>query len=182
MIGLQGFVLLTGGLFADPGAAFSLSVDLRGKAPENPWSPTWSFGLEGRFALPGTVYAREIADPDVPHFDQSLRVGQGTALLAGCARWKYAFGCGVMQGGAYYVENGESFSHSEAAFALGPRLGVRLPLGEHFALFGFGEALFPLARIGFKPLAAPGEPDPNVYWLPSVAQGYAAAGVEFTFE
>lgn len=182
MIGLHGFVLLTGGLFADPGAAFSLGVALQGKAPENPWIPTWSFGLEARWALPGTVYTREVAVPEEPHFEKALQVGQVTGLLVGCARWKYAFGCGVVQGGAYYIEAGDSFSRSEAAFALGPRVGVRFPLGEHFALFGVGEALFAPVRIGFQPVNPPGTAQPNTYWLPSVAQGYAAAGVELTFE
>ena len=183
MIGLQGFVLLTGGLFADPGAAFSLGVDLRGKAPTDPWIPTWSFGFEMRAAPPARVVAREVIDPDLPTYPKTFDVGQFTALFLGCARWKYLFGCGVAQGGAYFIgTDGKYISNSQASFALGPRVGVRLPLGEHVALFGFGEALFPPVRIGFGPLGEPGEPFPNVIWYPSVAQGYGAAGIEVTFE
>lgn len=183
MIGVQGFVLLTGGLFADPGAAFSLSVDVRGKSHDDPWIPTWSFALEGRFALPGKVYEREVVDPDFPSYPQSLDVSQATALFVGCARWKYLFGCGAVQAGTYFVgSDAVVYGTSSAAFALGPRVGVRLPLGEHVALFGFGEVLFAPVRIGFASLPLADGRDPNVQWLPSVAQGYGAAGIEFTFE
>jgi hypothetical protein len=182
MIDLYTFVLLTGGLFADPGAAFSLGVALRGKAPEDPWIPTYSFGLEGRFAVPGRVVASEPFRAG-PTYPRSFEIGQATGLFAGCARWKYAFGCGVVQGGMYFGTDGDYVPASSGVFALGPRIGGRLPLGEHIALFAFGEMLFPPARIGFKPVVAPGaEPEPNVIWLPSVVQGYGAAGVEFTFE
>ena len=181
MIGLQGFVLLTGGLFADPGAAFALGVDLRGKAPDDPWIPTYSFALEGRFALPGRVDASEQVNPG-PTYPKTFDVGQITALFVPCARWKYLFGCAAVQGGMYYLTDSEYEPVTSGAFAVGPRLGGRLPLGDHFALFAFGEVLFAPVRIGFRPREPPGEPDPNVWWLPSVAQGYAAAGLEFTFE
>lgn len=183
MISVSGFVLLTGGLFADPGAAFSIGVDLRGKAPDDPWIPTYSFGLEGRFALPGQVHAAERIDPDLPTYPESFEVGQVTALFLGCARWKYVFGCGAVQGGTYFIgTDGKFLSDSVAAFAVGPRLGARIPFGEHFALFALGEVLFAPVRIGFAPAPLPDGRIPNVQWLPSVAQGYAAAGIEFTFE
>lgn len=182
MIGLQGFVLLTGGLFADPGAAFSLSVDLRGKSPDDPWIPTYSFALEGRFALPGKVDVSEQLDPDFPTYPKTIDVGQVTALFVPCARWKYLFGCAAIQGGMYYVTGDEYNATSAGVFALGPRLGGRLPLGDHFALFALGEVLFAPVRVGFIPVPKPGEPPPNVGWLPSVAQAYAAAGIEFTFD
>lgn len=181
MIGLQGFVLLTGGLFADPGAAFSLSVDLRGKSPDDPWIPTYSFALEGRFALPGRVDATEPFGPGPTH-PTSFEIGQVTALFVPCARWKYLFGCAAVQGGMYFGTDSDYVPASSGVFAVGPRVGGRLPLGDHFALFAFGEVLFAAARVGFMPVAPPGEPEPNVIWLPSVAQGYGAAGLEFTFE
>ncbi len=181
MIGLQGFVLLTGGLFADPGAAFSLGVNLIGKAPTDPWVPTYSFALEGRFALPGRVEAREPFGPG-PIYPTSLEIGQVTALFVPCARWKYLFGCAAAQGGMYFVTDSDYATTSAGVFAVGPRVGGRLPLGDHFALFALGEVLFAAARVGFMPVEPPGAPDSNVIWLPSVAQGYGAAGLEFTFE
>lgn len=182
MIGVSGVVLLTGGLFADPGAAFSIGVDLRGKAPDDPWIPTYSFGLEGRFALPGRVDVREQIDPDFPTYPTSLEVAQITGVFVSCARWTYFFGCGAVQGGMYFVTHSDYQPVSSGSFALGPRLGGRLPLGAHFALFALGEVLFAPVRIGFAPDPAPGAPLPNVRWLPSEAQAYAAAGIEFTFE
>ena len=82
----------------------------------------------------------------------------------------------------YFVTDSDYVARSEGVFTLGSRVGLRIPLGERFALFGFGETLFAPVRIGFIPLGPSGAPDPNVLWLPSVVQGYGAAGLEFIFE
>lgn len=178
-LGLYGMALLTGGLTADPGAAFSVGVDLRGREQTESWIPVPSLGIELRVALPGAVHARDAIDPDLPTSPRTFDVSQYTAALVPCARWKYTFGCAVVQSGFYLVEDGKYVAQSSASLALGPRLGVRLPLVDHLALFAFGEALFAPVRIGFAPLA---DPDPNVVWLPSVAQGYGAAGIEFIWD
>lgn len=177
-LGVYGIAILTGGLTADPGAAFAAGIEVRGDPRPSEWVPAPAIALELRFALPGKIHAREAIVPDRPTSPRTFEAGQFTADLVPCARWKYLFGCGVIQAGFYYVEGTGYLSQSSASLALGPRLGIRVPVGDRFALFGFGEALFAPVRIGFAPLA---DPDPNVVWLPSVAQGYGAAGIEVTF-
>jgi hypothetical protein len=179
-LSLYAMALLTGGLWADPGAGVAAGIEVRGDMGEdpgeNPWVPVASIALEMRLAIPGRVDAREPLDPSKPTMPESYNVGQFSIGLVPCARWKYFFGCGVIQPGFYWAEAPGYFDTGQPSLAFGPRAGVRVPLNDRFALFGFGEALFAPLRLGF---ASP--PEENVFWLPSVAQGYGAVGVEVLF-
>lgn len=175
-LNLYAMGLLTGGLFADPGAAVALGIEARGAFSEDIWKPEFGFALEPRIAFPARVDAREALDPNKPTIVDTYNVGQFGLSVIPCARWRYFFGCGVLQFGFYWRDSPAYLSAGQPSLALGPRAGVRIPLGDHFALFAFGEALFAPVRLGF---ASP--PEKNVYWLPSVAQGYGAGGIEFTF-
>lgn len=179
LVGISGFVLLTGGLWADPGAAFALAVDLRGKNPET-WSITGGFGMELRMSV-GTIVADIQDAPNTPWTPYAIETWQVTGAFVPCARFKYLFGCGVAQLGAYVLsDDGNYKSDGQPSFAFGPRVGARLPLGEHVALFALGELLVSPFRAGFSFGPSVGG-DPNVYWLPSLVQGYGGVGIEVVF-
>lgn len=174
-LSLYGMALLTGGLWPDPGAAVAIGIEMRGTFSEDIWKPEFGFALEPRLAIPGRVVAHEALDPSKPTNPDIYDVGQFAVGMVPCARWKYFFGCGSLQFGFYWRDSPAYLSAGQPSLALGPRAGVRIPLGGHFSLFAFGEALFAPVRLGF---ASP--PSKNVYWLPSVAQGYGAVGLEIT--
>lgn len=175
-LSLYALGLVTGGLWADPGGAAAVGLEVRGEPPEDVWTPAAAFALELRVAFPGRVVASEPLDVSKPASSESFTLAQYTAAVVPCARWKYVFGCGVIQSGFYFIDDARIASQGQPSLALGPRLGARLPIGERFALFGFGEALFAPVRAGFVPFGGN-----NVWWRPSVAQGYGAVGIEVIF-
>ena len=179
-LSLYALGLVTGGLWADPGGAAAVGLEVRGEPPEDVWTPAAAFGLEVRVVFPGRVIANEPIDPGKPVTPDAFEASQYTLSLVPCARWRYVFGCGLLQGGFLFVEIGPE-STTQASLAVGPRLGVRLPISDRFAVFGLGEVLFAPVRAGFRTVPPPGTPDPNSAWRIPVAQGYGGVGVEVTF-
>ncbi len=96
-IGLSAYALMTVGLTANVGPGFGIGADARGEV--------FSFGLELRGVLPGTIYAAAPLDPSKSHATVSSDLSQLTALLVPCLRYSYLLGCGVAQGGVFLYTN-----------------------------------------------------------------------------
>lgn len=176
-IGLTGFALLTAGFSANVGPGAGLMVDVR--------ADMFSGGLELRGIFPSVVHARDPIYPDDPTKEtreQELDLSQISVALVPCARWKYLVGCGVAQLGATFLKDTLEMT-TVATFALGPRVGVEVPITERFALFGFGEVLFAVRGTGaVYSLDAPGAPAANVKWRQEIASGFFGLGLTATFK
>ncbi|MFO0589214.1 MAG: hypothetical protein U0441_16880 [Polyangiaceae bacterium] len=177
-IALTASALMTAGFTADVGPAFQIGAEAR-------YSDWFSLGLEFRGVLPGKVYAREVYDKTNPYSsERAFDASQVSALLVPCLRFaKYFAGCAVGQAGFIVGQTSVETSYAPS-FGVGPRLRAELPLGDRFAAFAFGEALFYPEAQGFVyDLAGPnGEPAPNVLWYPSIVSGFVGAGLLAKFE
>ncbi len=146
-IALSASALMTAGFTADVGPAIQIGAEAR-------YQDWFSLGLEVRGVLPSRIYARGVLDKTNPYSSERyLDASQVTGLLVPCFRFKVYFAaCAVGQVGTIITQSPVD-SHILGSFALGPRLALELPLGERFAAFAFGEALFatPSDRVGLRP-------------------------------
>jgi hypothetical protein len=173
---LSSAILMTAGFTADVGPALQIAGGLR-----RDW---FSFDLEARVVFPGKVYAREPIMPG-PTRVEVEDVSQVTALAVPCVRFlTYFGGCAVGQLGTLISRDGAGDTGFHLALGAGPRLRAEVPLGERFAVFGFGEALFPLVTVGDRWVlpGVDGTPPSNVRWRESVVSGFFGAGVLVKFQ
>lgn len=168
-IGLSAYGLMTVGLTANVGPGFGIGVDVRGEV--------FSLGVEVRGVLPAVAYAADPYDPtsNVTPRPGAFDLSQWTGLLVPCGRYKYFVGCAVAQAGGF-VLHGDLDDVFRWAVAFGPRVGLEVPLGERFAVFGFGEALFTPAVAGIY------ETERNVEWKQSIVSGFFGAGLSVNFK
>jgi hypothetical protein len=168
--------LATAGFTADVGPALQIAGGLR-----RDW---FSFDLEARVVFPSKVYAREPIVPG-PTREEMEDVSQVTALAVPCVRFlTYLGGCAVGQLGTMISRGAAGTTDFHLALGVGPRLRAEVPLGDRFAAFGFGEALFPLVTVGdlWDVRGANGQPPSNVRWEQSVVSGFFGAGVLVKFQ
>lgn len=177
-IALSASALMTAGFTADVGPAFQIGAEAR-------YQDWFSLGLEVRGVLPSRIYARNVLDKTNPYSSERyLDASQVTALLVPCFRFKVYFAaCAVGQAGTI-ISQSPVDSHLLGSFGLGPRFAFELPLGERFATFAFGEALFAPSPTGldFNQGGPNGEPAPNVEWTQSVVSGFFGAGLSVKFQ
>ncbi len=175
-ISLSAAVLMSAGFTADVGPGVQVSAGFR-----RDW---FSLDLEVRGMFPSRVYMRAPVDPAKPSYERAFDVSQLTALLVPCVHFAtYFAGCGVAQAGVIVAQTPVDTSLLRS-FGLGPRFAFEYPFAERFAVFAFGEALFPLARQGYAIVEGgpSGEPAPNVAWDPSVVSGFFGAGLSVQFK
>ena len=176
-IALSASALMTAGFTADVGPAFQIGAEAR-------YEDWFSLGLEVRGVLPSKVYARELYDPTIAYSsERQVDVSQLSALLVPCIRFAtYFAGCGVAQAGSILSQSPVSAQWGPS-FGFGPRFAIEVPLGERFAAFAFGEALFTPGTVIAFDLGGPnGEPAPNVVWRQSVVSGFFGAGLSVKFK
>jgi hypothetical protein len=176
-IALSASALMTAGFTADVGPAFQIGAEAR-------YQDWFSLGLEVRGVLPSRIYARRVLDKSLPSSERYVDASQVTGLLVPCFRFKVYFAaCAVGQVGTI-ISQSPVATVLAGSFALGPRFAFELPLGERFAAFAFGEALFATPATGFDfDLGGPnGEPAPNVAWDQSVVSGFFGAGFSVKFQ
>jgi len=176
-ITLSAAALLTAGFTADVGPGVQISAGLR-----RDW---FSIDLEARGVFPGKAWASAPILPTKATNPQHFDLSQLSAQLVPCVRFAtYFAGCGVV--GVYtLITQDRPGTFFLPAWHIGPRLGIELPLGESFALFGFAEALFAPGQP-FVDYPYPSAPDkdnaPNVVWRQSVVSGFFGAGVSVKFQ
>lgn len=176
-IAVTASALMTVGFTADVGPGLQIGAEAR-------YQEWFSLGLEVRGVLPQRVFARDKVDPTIGYsMEQQLDVSQVTAQLVPCLRFTTWLGvCGVAQGGLLVAHSPEIESLLPS-LAFGPRVHFELPLGERFALFAFGEALFTEGHfIDFRDPGPDGEPAPNVMWRQSTVSGFFGGGMLLKFE
>lgn len=174
-IGLSGLALMTAGLTADAGPGFGIMADVRGEVI--------SLGLELRGVLPARTVASNPIPGKVKNGDAEFDLSQWTALLVPCARWKFLVGCGVAQAGVFNWKN--RFEEGTLpVLSFGPRVGLDIPLGDQFGVFGFAEALFAASQAGLD-FDRPGTPDgtpKNAEWTQSIVSGFFGVGASVRFQ
>ena len=177
-IALSASALMTAGFTADVGPAFQIGAEAR-------FEDWFALHLEVRGVLPGKVYAREVYDKSNPYSsERSFDASQLSALLVPCIRFaNYFAGCAVGQAG-FIIAQTRIETGFIPSLGVGPRFAVEVPLGERFAVFGLGEALFyPAAQGVIYDTGGPnGEKAPNVVWRPSVVSGFFGAGLLVKFQ
>jgi hypothetical protein len=102
-----------------------------------------------------------------------------SVLLVPCGRWKWLFGCGFMEIGAFTfnVPDRPQYSYSSVMAAVGPRFGVDVPIAEGFSVRSFADlALRPeFSSVGIKD---EGHPDqPTYFWTLPVISGFFGLGM-----
>lgn len=175
-ISLSAAVLMSAGFTADVGPGVQISGGVR-----RDW---FSLDLELRGVFPSKVYAREPVDPKQPTYAREFDISQLTAGLVPCVHFAtYFAGCGVAQAGMIVVQTPVE-TRLLASVSFGPRLWLEYPFADKFAVFAFGEGLFPVAPagFGFRTGGPNGEPSPNVIWSPSVVSGFFGGGLSLRFK
>jgi hypothetical protein len=168
-IALSTVALVGVGVTESVAPGFGLAADIRGKM--------FSLALEVRGTVPGTVYARVPIDPSKHYSEAKIDVSEWTGLLVPCVRYSYFVGCAVVQGGVLSGTNPYT-DLPLGMLSLGPRAGFEVPLGERFAVFGFGELLARVIQPVFDfVIGAEGTSPPNTRWVSSPVTGFFAAGL-----
>lgn len=116
--------LVTAGLTIDEGAGAWVSAALQGS-----W---FSLGVEARGTLPAKAAILEGGR----HSDLSTLSG----VAAPCLRWKFLFGCAFVEVGVLvYQPAYASPPMVKSLIAVGPRVGVEMPLGQGISFRAFGD-------------------------------------------
>lgn len=103
--------------------------------------PVFSATLEGRFDLPTSLEVDGGA-----RVDAWLIVG----TLSPCAHWRAVFGCAFLSLGSMHgAGHGVDAPRAEQRFyaALGPRIGLEVPLGDVMALRVHGDLMAPIRAV-----------------------------------
>lgn len=115
-------------------------------------------------------------DPSKPVLGtHELDVTDISLLLVPCFHYSYFVGCAVGQIGGN-IQKSTRLQTTDVSYSLGPRVGVRIPLGEAFAVQGFGEVLFVPDPIGIV------FPDLNAVWDQPVASAFFGATFSMKIE
>jgi hypothetical protein len=172
-----GMAIMTAGYTPDVGGGFSLGGEVR-------WEII-SVGLFLRGVFPSPVVARTPIYPDKPSYEQAFDLSQWSAQLVPCARWKVFMGCAFGEVGALEAVNNQG-AVSGVLVAVGPRVGVDVPINDRFSVFGFGEARFtPLVEnLVFirDPAGDPSATPANVKWEAPWASAGFAVGLAVHFK
>lgn len=153
--------LMSAGLTANVGPGFFIGGEVHGEM--------FHGILEARVLFPSYVETQ----PGKTHFD----ITSATIALAPCARWNVLMGCAVFDVGMLVAgsvaTNPSAGPPIVATLGIGPRLAVRVPFAERFALRAF-------ADLRFAPIPSTfGEQDTGNTWQSGIVSGLFGLGASF---
>lgn len=169
--------IMTVGYTPDVGGGFAVGGEINGEV--------MSFGFAVRGIFPSHMVARTVIDPTKSSYDVPFDLSQWSAQFVPCARWKILMGCAFGEIGALLSSEATGL-YGALLVALGPRLGVDVPINERVSVFGFGEARFlPFpARFNWRspPVDNPNGARANVKWEEPIVSAAFAAGIAVHFK
>lgn len=166
---LSAGALVSAGYTADFGPGLIVSAAMQ----PAPWL---SIALEPRLMFPSRAVAQETLDPSRPLLGKrDFDVSNLSAALVPCAHLGLFLVCGVALV-SYSIQKSTVLETDATVYALGPRLGLRIPLGSTLALSGFAEALFvpEPAAIAFD--------DINAVWKQSPISAFFGGALSFKID
>ncbi len=157
--------LLSVGFTADVGPGIFGGVDLR-------WFDKDDFG----FVLTGEVRGVFPAKAGIRDDGKAEDLWTLTFGVAPCLRYKWALGCAVFDGGWMFATGPQPDYKTNTGLTpnvgIGPRLGLDLPIMEHFGIRAF-------ADLRFSPLPTDLSYNRQVIWNSPVVSGLFGVGVSF---